>query len=92
MPRYIVTYDLHAPNQNYDALVERIQSYPTWAHLMQSTWAVVTPQTSEQIRDNLRLALDGNDILFVGVLGRSAWYGLTSEVSDWLKNHSESPQ
>ena len=85
MPRYIITYDLHAPGQNYEALAERIKSYPRWAKLMQSTWCVVTSQTSEQVRDHLKPALDGNDKLLVGVLGRSAWYGLSSKLTDWLK-------
>lgn len=85
MPRYIITYDLHAPGQNYEALKERIKSYPRWAKLMRSTWSVVTPETVEQIRDHLKPALDGNDKLLVGVLGRSAWYGLSSKVTKWLK-------
>lgn len=85
MARYIITYDLHAPGQNYGALADRIKSYPRCAKLMQSTWCVVTPQTSEQVRDYLKLALDGNDKLLVGVLGTSAWYGLSAELTDWLK-------
>lgn len=85
MPRYIITYDLHAPGQNYQGLAERIKSYPRWAKLMRSTWCVATPQTSEQIRDYLKGALDGNDKLLVGALGTSAWYGLSSEVTDWMK-------
>ena len=90
MPRYIITYDLHAPGQSYDALTDRIKSYPRWVKLMRSTWSVVTSQTSEQIRDHLKPALDGNDKLLVGVLGASAWYGLSSELTDWLKANAGS--
>ena len=84
MATYIISYDLQVPGQNYDALTALIKTYPKWAKLMQSTWSVATTQTSEQIRDHLKLALDGNDKLFVGELGTSAWYGLSSEVSEWL--------
>ena len=85
MSRYIITFDLDAPGQNYEALTERIRSYPRWAKLMGSTWSVVTSQTSEQVRDHLKPALDGNDKLLVGGLGTSAWYGLSAKLSDWLK-------
>ena len=47
MARYIVTYDLHEPGQNYDALKKRIQTYPKYCWLMQSTWAVITNRTTE---------------------------------------------
>ena len=85
MTRYIITYDLHAPGQNYEALAERIRQYPKWAKLMRSTWAIATSDTAEQVRDYLKPALDGNDKLLVGRLGGSAWYGLSSSLSDWLK-------
>ena len=90
MPRYVITYDLHEPGQNYDALVERINSYPKCAKLMRSTWSVVTSQTSEQIRDHLKQAIDGNDKLLVGELGTSAWYGLSTKVTEWLKENRSS--
>ena len=87
MARYIITYDLHAPGQNYEALVERIKLYPRWVKLMRSTWCVATSQTSEQVRNHLMPAIDGNDKLLVGVLGTSAWYGLSAELTDWLKSN-----
>ena len=85
MPRYMITCDLHPPGQNYKGLAARIKSYPKSAKLMRSTWAVVTSDSAEQIRDHLKPVLDGNDELLVGVLGRSAWYGLSAELTGWLK-------
>lgn len=79
MPKYIITYDLHAKGQNYDALRKRIKSYPGSARLMRSTWIVDTSETPKQIRDHLKPALDGNDKLLVGVLGKSAHCGLSSK-------------
>ena len=70
MPRYIITYDLHAPGQNYEALAERIKSYPQWAKLMRSTWSVVTPETSEQVRDHLKAALDASDEVLARIAHR----------------------
>ena len=32
MSAYLVTYDLNAPGQDYESLIERIKSYGTWAN------------------------------------------------------------
>lgn len=86
MARYIVTYDLRQPGRNYDDLYARIKSYPKWARLTESSWGIVSSETSSDIRDHLAEAVDENDKLLVGVLGRpSAWYGLSKSISDWIK-------
>lgn len=88
MARYIITYDLRKPGRNYDELYKRIKSYRAWAHITESSWAVATTQTSEQIRDHLRGVMDSNDKLLVGILGTSAWSGLPKEITEWLKNNA----
>ena len=86
MPRYIITYDLSKPRQNYAGLYSRIMSYGTWAKITESSYAIVTRHTAVEVRDHLSPALDDDDTLLVGPLGRSAWTGLREEVSNWLKN------
>ena len=87
MATYIISYDLEQPGRNYDALYERIKSYGTWAHIVESTWAVVTDQTAVQVRDYLRGAMDNNDRIFVVKSGvEAAWYRVRCEDS-WLKEH-----
>ena len=85
MARYVITYDLSAPGRDYEDLYNRIKSYPNWAHITESTWAIVSRRSQQQIRDHLGGALDDNDKLLVGRLGRSAWTGLGTSVSEWLK-------
>ena len=46
MSRYIITYDLSKPGRNYDDLYQRIKSYGTWAKIAESSWAIVTDQTT----------------------------------------------
>ena len=87
MSRYIITYDLSKPGRNYDDLYQRINSYGTWAKIAESSWAIVTDQTTVAVRDYLKPALDSNDKLLVGLLGTSAWIGLSTKVSDWLKEN-----
>lgn len=89
MAVYVISYDLKSPGRNYSELYRRIKSYSGWAHIVESTWAVVSTQTSVQVRDYLSSALDSNDRLFVGVLrAPAAWTdSIPDEVSRWLKRN-----
>ena len=87
MVAYIITYDLRSPGRDYNDLYDRIKSYNRWAFITESSWAVSTDHTAVAVRDYLTQALDSNDKLFVGQLGASAWIGLPSDVSKWLKDN-----
>ena len=86
MAIYIITYDLREPGQHYDSLIERIKNYGNWAKLGYSCFLIETDDTAVEIRDNLSMALDGNDKLYVGVANApAAWTGLSENVSQWIK-------
>lgn len=88
MSTYIVTYDLKNPENNYEDLIKKIRSYKSWARLGDSSYVISTKQSVISIRNKLSDVLYNNDKLFVGkVNAPAAWYGLSEEVSDWLKNH-----
>ena len=87
MARYIVSYDLSQPGQDYDDLYKRIKSYGSWAEVTESSWAIETDQTAKEILDYLKPAMDHNDRLLVGRLGTSAWTGLSKKISDWLRDN-----
>lgn len=85
---YIIGYDLMRPGQNYTALFDAIQSLGNWCRFLDSTWAVKTHRTSDQIYDVIRPKMDANDRLFICDLGRDAtWVALSSECSDWLQQN-----
>ena len=85
MAAYVITYDLLVPGRGYNDLYDRIRSYGVWAAVAESSWMIVTNQSSAQIRDYLSSAIDTNDKLFVGgPITQAAWIGLSQEVSDWL--------
>ena len=87
MKAYIISYDLTNPGKNYEELLKKIKTYK-WARLGGSAYAVISYNTAVEIRDNLKLALDSNDKLFVGTLvAQAAWSGLPEEVSKWLINN-----
>lgn len=86
MAAYIVAYDLQKQGQNYECLIGKLKTYPTRWHMQQSVWIIDTTESSVQIRDFLTPCLDTNDKLFVGRLSNeAAWYGYTSEITQWLK-------
>lgn len=88
MKLYQISYDLRK-QRDYPSLYERIEAYGTWCHALESTWIIVSDQTSVQIRDNLRQAMDKDDGLLVTRLqGEGAWVGLSDEITQWLQNQA----
>jgi hypothetical protein len=86
MACYIVPYDLRK-QRNYDELYEAIKSYGTWAHILESTWAVETTKSAVEVRDHLLEFIDSDDGLFVIKSGKeAAWQGVICK-NDWLKEH-----
>lgn len=80
--RYLINYDLHAPEQNYEELIKAIKKYDH-VKICRSCWAVETTKTAVQIRDELKQCIDSNDVLFVCGLGTWASRNL-KEAADWL--------
>jgi hypothetical protein len=83
--KYLITYDLNSPGQNYEALYEAIKRQGEWNHALQNTWFVKSQHSASQIRTNLKSALDSGDKLFVCVIGEWASTGMPDE-ADWLNN------
>ena len=86
MPAYIISYDLRQ-QRDYDSLYEAIKSYGTWAHIAESTWAVVTSSSAVAVRDHLSKHVDADDRIFVVKSGvEAAWRNVICR-NEWLKEH-----
>lgn len=86
MPCYIISYDLRN-KRDYETLYEAIKSYGTWAHILESSWAIVTSKTATEIRDHLMKYIDSDDGIFVlKSAGEAAWRSVLCK-NDWLKEH-----
>lgn len=84
MPCYIISYDLRN-RRVYDPLYEAIQSYATWAHILESSWAVVTSRSAQEVRDHLADFIDSDDGIFVSLSGgEAAWRNVLCN-NAWLK-------
>ena len=85
MKAYQISYDLRK-SRDYASLYERIKQYGTYAHVLESSWVIVTTQSAAQVCDDLAQAMDGDDGLLVTHLsGEAAWRGLDVQVSRWLQ-------
>lgn len=82
-----VSYDLNSPGQNYERVIEKIQSLGSWAKVQKSFWYVDSPYTASQALDIVKQAIDSNDSLIVvdATTNNAAWYGLKPEVSKHIK-------
>ena len=89
MSTFLIEYDLTQPGQNYDDLITYIKSFPSWANHLKSAWFVTTNLTAAQVLDGVVKYLDANDkVMVINVSGASAaWYGLTQELTDWIKKN-----
>jgi hypothetical protein len=82
---YSINYDLKKPGRDYSGLYDAIKaSGHAWWHYLGSTWLVDTSLNANQIWEQLRPHVDGNDsILIIGVTrDYSGW--LTQEAWDWI--------
>jgi len=86
MSCYIISCDVQN-SQNHERLREAIKRYGTWARITDSTWAVVTDDEAEEVRDYLLKVLDEDDRLFVVRSGvAAAWKNVRCR-DEWLKKH-----
>jgi hypothetical protein len=83
---YIINYDLRN-QRDYESLYKAIKSYSAWAKVLESCWAVVTPNSVSQVRDHLLKHMDSDDGLFVvKSCGVGAWKNVNC-TDKWLKDN-----
>lgn len=86
MTCYIITFEVPDPTRRNN-LKERLKLYGTYCPIHENCWAIVTNNSSVQIRDNLNEVISPSDSIFVIKSGvEAAWnnsYG--TDNADWLK-------
>jgi len=85
MACYIIDYDLRS-DRNYEDLYKEIKKYK-WAHILESSWAIVTNESAKDVRDKLLKCIDQDDGLFVLHSGREAAWGNVLCSDKWLKDN-----
>lgn len=86
MPAYLITYDLNSPGQKHQKLHSFITEHFPYAKLSESSFAVKSKKSSEQVFDLVKGYIDSNDDLFVIQLTRPySGYG-EKNVIKWLND------
>ncbi len=84
---YLVTYDLNARGQNYTELIDKIKEGGKWARLSESSYAVGTEKTPQQLFDRLKTSLDSNDQLYIVTIGKPFIGRGDRDVNNWLESN-----
>jgi hypothetical protein len=86
MRTLLVGYDLNKAGQDYDDLIDVLETFDHW-HDLDSTWLIRTDETPTAVRDNLKRFLDSNDeLLVIDVSGdAAAWTGFSASANAWIK-------
>ncbi len=89
MNNLFISYDLKNPGQNYDRVITAIKGLGSWAKAQYSLWFVSSTYTAKQAAEIVRRAQDSNDTLIVidATNNDAAWYGLTTEVSEHIRQN-----
>lgn len=86
MNTYIISYDM-AEDGDYTALIDKIKSYRYWAHITESTWAILSYKSASDIRDDLADHFSiGSRLIVVQTAHIAAWMN-TKCSNKWLEKN-----
>ena len=88
MSIYLISYDLKAPDKNYEGLISTIQTAKAYKHVLESTWIVSSDCAISEWRNKLKAHMDLNaDLLFVVDISNGQYSGWHyEEFWEWLKS------
>jgi len=84
-----ISYDLHKPDKNYEAVIAKIKTLGNWAKIHYSYWYVNSTYTATEARDAVWNAMDSDDSLYVvdATHNLAAWQNISDEVSAFIRDH-----
>ena len=85
---YLISYDLKAPNRNYDDLYAILKTAESWWHYLESTWLIYTSDGIEAWQMRIKSAIDNNDsfiIVDVTKQPRNGW--LPKKAWEWIREY-----
>lgn len=83
-----ISYDLYAPGQNYDRVIEAIRKLGGWAKIHKSYWYVDSHYSASEAHKLVKAAMDANDSLYVvdATNNDAAWHNISREASEFIKD------
>lgn len=84
MAVYLINYDLNTPEQKHSKVLEMVESFIYYVNLSESSYAVDSTLSSQQIYNKFKPLIDSNDTLWVIPLKKPyTGYG-SKKVIEWL--------
>ncbi len=87
MAVYLVTYDLNREVVRPIITGELKKAYPDWARLSESSYAILTNSTPQQVYDRLKPLIDSNDNIYIINLKRPYVGFGPKDVNAWLERN-----
>ena len=84
MKAFSITYDLKVPGRNYEGLYNAIKSCGKYWHYLDSTWIVVSNESSQQVWNMLAPNIDKSDFVLVIEVRRDCYGWLPKDAWDWI--------
>lgn len=82
----LITYDLNKETKR-PPIVDKIKEFEAWAKLSESTYAVNTSLSVNEVYNRLKPMFDDNDVLYIITLNKP-WTGYgPKKVNEWLENN-----
>lgn len=84
-----ISYDLMAPGQHYDRVIEAIKALGSWARVHYSLYYVNSSLTAAEACNRVWGAMDRNDRIIVidTTNNAAAWQGLPDEVGQHIRDN-----
>lgn len=84
MSVYMISYDLHSPTSNREAVEESIKSLGTWCKYLTTTFLVSTTQSLETVQGTAVTHIDNNDQMIICKVEKPIGGWLSQSQWDWI--------
>lgn len=83
-----ISYDLMAPGQNYQRIIDSIKELGPWAKIEQSLWYVNSLLNAESAAKIIRASMDNNDVLIVidATNNDAYWFNVDGAVAKQMQD------
>lgn len=87
MARFMISYDLHSPTNNRDAVQKAIESLGAYCKYLTTTYLVNTSYSKASVQDICTKPLDSNDKMIICEITGSVNGWLNQTQWDWINTN-----
>ena len=84
---YMISYDLNAPSNNRDKVMDDIKSLGAWCKYLTTTFLVKTYKSKDDVNSICTQNLDSNDSMIIAPVSNMVSGWLTEEQWKWIREN-----